>query len=183
MIIELTDEAWSDIKATKEAISNVCTQLGYEILNKEVTLPIRTIQESIEIPMRQQNNTKKLIICFMCLSVLISVLGQLAMSISYTQRQSKSIAVRKVMGATVPQAVWELSRPFVQLAVLASVLAMPITIWQINDYLNDFYFRIDFPWWLLLLSMFFTVIISLVSILWQTYKVANQNPIKSIRTE
>ena len=183
MIIELTDEAWSDIKATKEAISNVCTQLGYEILNKEVTLPIRTIQESIEIPMRQQNNTKKLIICFMCLSVLISVLGQLAMSISYTQRQSKSIAVRKVMGATVPQAVWELSRPFVQLAVLASVLAMPIAIWQINDYLNDFYFRIDFPWWLLLLSMFFTVIISLVSILWQTYKVANQNPIKSIRTE
>ena len=183
IIIELTDEAWSDIKATKEAISNVCTQLGYEILNKEVTLPIRTIQESLEIPMRQQNNTKKLIICFMCLSVLISVLGQLAMSISYTQRQSKSIAVRKVMGATVPQAVWELSRPFVQLSVLASVLAMPIAIWQINDYLNDFYFRIDFPWWLLLLSMFFTVIISLVSILWQTYKVANQNPIKSIRTE
>lgn len=183
IIIELTDEAWNDIKATKEAISNVCTQLGHEILNKEVTLPIRTIQESLELPMRQQNNTKKLIICFMSLSVLISVLGQLAMSISYTQRQSKSIAVRKVMGATVPQAVWELSRPFVQLAVLASVLAMPIAIWQINDYLNDFYFRIDFPWWLLLLSMFFTVIISLVSILWQTYKVANQNPIKSIRTE
>ena len=183
MIIELTDEAWNDIKATKEAINDVCTQFGHEFLNKEITIPIHTIQESIEIPMRQQNNTKKLIICFMSLSVLISVLGQFAMSISYTQRQSKSIAVRKVMGATVPQAVWELSRPFVQLAVLASVLAMPIAIWQINDYLNDFYFRIDFPWWLLLLSMFFTVIISLVSILWQTYKVANQNPIKSIRTE
>mgnify|MGYP002519054307 FL=1 len=183
MIIELTDDAWNDIKATKEAINDVCTQFGHEFLNKEVTIPIHTIQESIEIPMRQQNNTKKLIICFMSLSVLISVLGQFAMSISYTQRQSKSIAVRKVMGATVPQAVWELSRPFVQLAMLASVLAMPIAIWQINDYLNDFYFRIDFPWWLLLLSMFFTVIISLVSILWQTYKVANQNPIKSIRTE
>ena len=119
----------------------------------------------------------------MCLSVLISVLGQLAMSISYTQRLSKSIAVRKVMGATVPEAVWELSRPFVQLSVLAAVLAMPVAIWQIYDYLNGFYYRIDFPWWILVLSMALTVIISIVSVLWQTYKVANLNPVESIRTE
>jgi putative ABC transport system permease protein len=87
------------------------------------------------------------------------------------------------MGASVMGATWELSRPFLRLALIGSLLAMPIAIWQMNDYLEGFYKRIDFPWWLLILTMVLAIAISMLSVIWQAYSVARSNPIISLKTE
>ncbi|MEE1147375.1 MAG: FtsX-like permease family protein, partial [Bacteroidaceae bacterium] len=114
---------------------------------------------------------------------LISALGMFAMSVSYTDQQSKQIALRKVMGATVEGAAWELSRPFLLLSLLSSVIAVPISIKGMREYLEPFYYRIDFPWWVLVAAVLISLSVAVLSVLWQTLSVARRNPVESIRTE
>jgi hypothetical protein len=154
-----------------------------EVYGKDDITKVYTIEELLKLPMKKQRNTMLLIQCFMCLAVLISALGLYAFSISYSEQKSKQIALRKVMGASVMGATWELSRPFLRLALIGSLLAMPIAMWQMNDYLEGFYKRIDFPWWLLILTMVLAITISMLSIIWHSYSVAHSNPINSLKTE
>lgn len=183
MLIELSDEGIKDIRNTVKEIQKVCDDLSIEVYGREGITMVETIRECLEWPMKDQHNTMRLILCFMCLAVLISVLGLYAISISYTEQKRKQIALRKVMGASVKGATWELSRPFLCLALIASLFAMPIAIWQMNDYLEGFYNRIDFPWWVLILTMILTIAISMLSVIWQAYSVARSNPIISLKTE
>jgi ABC-type antimicrobial peptide transport system permease subunit len=119
----------------------------------------------------------------MFISVLISALGLFAMSISYTEQQSKQIALRKVMGATVMNASWHLARPFILLSLLASILSLPLVLKIWEKYQELFANRIDFPWWLFVLAIVITIALSIVSIIWQTLGVARRNPVESIKTE
>ena len=127
-----------------------------------------------------------LVLCFMTISILISALGLLAMSISYTEQQSKRIALCKVMGAETSGAVWELSKRFMALSLLAACFALPISVSGVKAVqisLESFYNRIAFPWYLITAAVLAIIAIAFVSIIGQTLKVARRNPIKSIRTE
>lgn len=183
ILVELSDEGIKDIRNTVKEIQKVCVDLSMEVYGRESLTKVETIKELLEWPMKDQRNTMLLIQCFMCLAVLISALGLYAFSISYSEQKSKQIALRKVMGASVLGATWELSRPFLRLALIGSLLAMPIAMWQMNDYLEGFYKRIDFPWWLLILTMVLAITISMLSIIWHSYSVAHSNPINSLKTE
>ena len=154
-----------------------------EAVGIEKEFPIQTIDEILTEPMEQMQSLLMMVLCFMFISVLISALGLLAMSISYTEQQSKNIALRKVMGATVLNASWHLARPFLLLSLIASLLALPLAIKVTEYYLEDYSNRIDFPWWALALAVVITLALALASIAWQTLKVARRNPIESIRRE
>ncbi len=119
----------------------------------------------------------------MLISVMISALGMFAMSVYYSEQQRRQIALRKVMGATVMDAAWTLSRRFLVMSVVAIVLATPLSIKVMRHYLQDFYNQIDFPWWVLVATALFTIIIAFASVISRTLKVAKQNPIESIKTE
>lgn len=146
-------------------------------------LSVVTVLEELAEPMKQQHNITTLVLCFMAVSVLISALGMLGMSISYSEQNSKQIALRRVMGATTGNAVWELARPFLLLSLLAALIAMPFAIMAIKRYLEDFYNRIDFPWWIIAVSLIISLLISLISVIWHALIVAHRNPVESIRTE
>lgn len=69
------------------------------------------------------------------------------------------------------------------LSLLVSLLALPLGIMVMQRYLEDFYYAIDFPWWVLLVSVALTLFIAFVSVIWHTLSVARRNPVDSIRTE
>ena len=133
--------------------------------------------------MEELESLLQMVLCFMFVSVLISALGLFAMSISYTEQQSKQIALRKVMGASVAGASWQLARPFLLLCLLAALLSMPLALKATQMYLELFPNRIDSTWWALALSVVLTLLLALASIAWQTLKVARRNPVESIKME
>ena len=124
-----------------------------------------------------------LVCIFTGLSVLISALGLFAMSIYYVEQHKKSIALHKIAGAETRQAVLLLSRPFMIASLIAIVIASPISIKLMQHYLEGFYNRIPFPWWVLFAAAVISLAISILSILSQTLKTACANPIESIKTE
>ena len=87
------------------------------------------------------------------------------------------------MGAETNGAVWELSKHFMALSLLAACFALPLSIKAVQTGLEPFSNRIAFPWHLIAVAVLTTVGIAIVSISGQTLKVARRNPIESIRTE
>jgi putative ABC transport system permease protein len=119
----------------------------------------------------------------MGLSVLISCLGLLGLVIYTTERRTKEIGVRKVLGATLSQLNMLLSKEFLSLVGLAFVIAAPLAYLGINSWLEDFAFKTNLSWWIFLLSGLGMGVIAIIIMSARTVSTAMKNPVKSLRTE
>ena len=166
-----------------KAIRETCREVCKEIIGIPKDLKIEYMEDYLRNELTGERKTMTLVLCFMVISILISALGLFAMSISYTEQQSKRAALCKVMGASIRSVVFELSRNFMLLSVMATVIAVPVSIQAMQHYLEEFYYRIEFPWHILFIAVGATWTIAFLSIIGQTLKVARRNPIESIQTE
>ena len=162
------------------AVKNVCREFAKETTGVPLEMYAYYLDEKLVDDLKGTRNTMLLVISFMVMAILISALGLFAMSLYYTEQQSRQIAVRKVFGAEVGSAVWTLSKSFMLMSVTAVVLAAPLAVWGITYYLQGFYTKIAFPWWAIILASLISLLISLLSVLGQTYSAATRNPVKTL---
>lgn len=170
-------------KEALAAVSDTWRQMAREYLGVPKETEIEFFEDEVNSSLSGKRNTMMLVSIFMVLSILISALGLFAMSVYYSEQQKKTIAMHKIAGADTRQAVFELSRPFIITSLIAIAIATPISIKIMQSYLEGFFNRIDFPWWVLPVAALISVAISVLSILGQTYKTANANPVESIKAE
>jgi putative ABC transport system permease protein len=88
-----------------------------------------------------------------------------------------------VLGASVFNIVGLLSKSFVKLVLMASVIAFPVAWWAMNNWLDDFPYRITIGWWMFGIAAVVAVVIALLTVSFQSIKAAVANPVKSLRTE
>ena len=165
------------------AVKNTCSMVTKEVRGMPLEMNCKYIDDILSDGLKTQRNTMSLVLTFMLVSILISALGMFAMSVYYGEQQRKQIALRKVMGATVANAVWTLSHRFLVMSSVAIVVAMPLSIKAMRHYLQDFTYQIPMPWWVLAAAALFTLVIAFLSIISRTLKVATSNPVESIKTE
>jgi putative ABC transport system permease protein len=120
---------------------------------------------------------------FSAFAVLIACLGLLGLSLFTTVQRTKEIGVRKVLGASIANIVVLLSKDFIRLVIIAFVIASPVAWTIMNNWLNDFAYRIDISAWIFIVAGSMAVIIALATISFQAIKAALANPVKSLRTE
>ena len=162
------------------AVKNVCREFAKETTGVPLEMYAYYLDEKLVDDLNGTKNTMLLVIFFMVMAILISALGLFAMSLYYTEQQSRQIAVRKVFGAEVSSAVWTLSKSFMIMSLVAVVLAVPFAVWGITNYLQAFYTKIAFPWWAIVLAALISLLISFISVLGQTYTAATRNPVKTL---
>ena len=100
-----------------------------------------------------------------------------------TIQRTKEIGVRKVLGASVSNILMLLSKDFVKLVLIASVIAFPVAWWVMHNWLEDFAYRINIGWGVFVLAASVALVIALATISFQAIKAAIANPVKSLRTE
>ncbi len=166
-----------------QAIRSTCKQVAKELTGIPTEMDVEYLDDTLANNLKDKHNMMVLIITFMGISILISALGLFGMSVYYGNQQKRQIALRKVMGASVGDAAWQLARRFLVSSIVAVVIAIPICVKLMQDYLMDFVYRIDFPWWLLAVGAVFTLLIAFVSVIGCTLRTALSNPIDSIKTE
>jgi putative ABC transport system permease protein len=120
---------------------------------------------------------------FAVLTVFISSLGLFALAAFATEKRTKEIGIRKVMGASVRQIVFLILREFVVLVLLAILLAGPITAYFLNSWLSDFSYRIDLPIWMFFLTGILALSIAIATVALHATRAAHANPIKALRYE
>lgn len=156
---------------------------AYEQVYPENDFSYSFLDESIAKFYQKEQQTQRLLKWATGFAILISCLGLLGLVIYTTNTRAKEISIRKVLGATVAQIVTVLSKDFVQLILIAFVIAAPIAWWASSDWLQNFSYRVNMSWWIYVLSGLGMVVIALLTLSLQTIKAATANPVKSLRTE
>ena len=125
----------------------------------------------------------RLVELFTLLSIVISLLGLLAMSAYYADEKSRDIAVRKVFGGTVETEAWHTIQDYMILVGIACLIGIPIAVFAAQEYLKDFIYRLEGYWWIFVVAVLLSVAIAFVSVLWQTLKAARTNPAIELKKE
>ncbi len=122
-------------------------------------------------------------ITFSVLAILIACLGLLGLITFAAEQRAKEIGVRKVLGANAGDIVSMLSKDFLKLVLIASFIAIPLAWLAMNRWLQEFAYRINISWWILVVAALLAVLIALATIFYQAIKAAIANPVESLRSE
>jgi putative ABC transport system permease protein len=141
------------------------------------------LDESFNKQYAAEQKQEKLSFVFTILAFIIACLGLLGLVIFTTAQRIKEIGIRKVLGASVGSVTIMLGKNFMQLVTIATVIAIPVSWFAMNKWLQDFAYRINIEWWMLALPGLVAIIIALVTVCIQAIKAAVANPVKSLRTE
>ncbi len=120
---------------------------------------------------------------FAGLAIFIACLGLFGLSSFSAQQRTKEIGVRKVLGASVGSIVSLLSGDFLKPVGIAILIASPIAWYVMNQWLQNFAYKINIEWWVFALAGLLAVGIALLTVSFQSIKAALMNPIKSLRSE
>lgn len=141
----------------------------------------------LDSQVQQQYQTEitlsRIINSFTGVAILISCLGLFGLAAFSAEQRNKEIAVRKVLGASVPGLVQLLSNDFIKLVAISFVIATPVAWWAMNKWLQSFVYRIDLSWWIFALAGLLALLIAIFTVSFQAIKAAIANPVKSLRTE
>jgi putative ABC transport system permease protein len=170
-------------KETK--ISDVVEKLQaeYNKVYPDTTFELVFVDEVVANFYRREQQMKKLLHWSTGLAVLISCLGLLGLVIHTTERRTKEIGIRKVLGASIMQINALLCKEFLSLVLIAFLIATPIAYYFLNDWLTDFAYRTNISLWVFLAGGVSMIFISILIMSFRTISTAMKNPVKSLKTE
>ena len=120
---------------------------------------------------------------FTILAILIASMGLFGLT-SYTIIQrKKEIGIRKVNGATIGQVLTLLNKDFVKWVALAFVIAVPISWYAMNKWLEGFAYKTELSWWIFALAGISALTIAMLTVSWQSFRAAVANPVEALRDE
>ncbi len=143
----------------------------------------RFMDEAFDNMYHTEQRIGKVALTFAVLAVLIACLGLFGLATYMAEQRTKEIGVRKVLGASVSNIVSMLSKDFLKLVIISTIVAFPVAWWFMNQWLQDFAFRINIGWAVFVIAGLTAILIALATISFQAIKAAIANPVKSLRTE
>jgi len=130
-----------------------------------------------------EKNISRLLAWATGLTIFISCLGLLGLVIYITNQRTKEIGVRKVIGASITQLILLLSKDFLKLIGLAILIALPISWWGSQKWLENFAYKTQLSWWVFAAGGASLLLIALIILGIRTLKAALANPVKALRSE
>ena len=168
----------TDMKSTIAYITNVWNQFspGYP-------LDYKFMDESYGAMYKSEEKLASLLWIFTMMAIFVGCMGLFGLAAFSAEQRTKEIGIRKVLGATMFNIMGLLSKRFVILILVASVIAFPVAWWAMNKWLQDFPYRITISWWMFAVAAVAALVIALITVSFQAIKAAFANPVKSLRTE
>jgi len=130
-----------------------------------------------------ERKTGLILAVFASLTIFIACLGLFGLTIFTAEQRTREIGIRKVLGSSVSGIVQLLSKEFVLLVAIAFVLAVPIGWWVMNKWLEGFVYRINISWIIFAQAAGIALLITIITMSFQSIKAALANPVQSLRSE
>ncbi|MFY8037187.1 MAG: ABC transporter permease, partial [Cyclobacteriaceae bacterium] len=123
------------------------------------------------------------ILLFAGLAIFVACLGLYALAAFTAEQRTKEIGIRKVMGASVPHLITMLSKEFMLLVLAAFVIGIPSGYYMMNHWLESFAYRTEITWAIFAAAGAISLLIAWFTVSFESFKAANNNPVKSLRAE
>lgn len=120
---------------------------------------------------------------FSIVAIIIACLGLLGLAMYSAETRTKEIGIRKVLGASVPNIISLISKEFLVLVLIANLIAIPVSFYLLNKWLENFAYRIEISWWVFVLSGGIALMIAFITVSFQALKAAAANPVDSLKYE
>jgi putative ABC transport system permease protein len=167
-----------NIQATISKIENL-----FSSMSPAFPFEYHFLDEAFEQQYKSDERFAKLISYAAILAIIIACLGILGLAVFSAENRTKEIGIRKVNGATIPEIMILLSTNFTKWTIIAFVLACPIGYFALDKWLESFAYRTEIKLWVFILAGLIALIISLATVVWQSWRAANRNPVDALRYE
>jgi len=151
--------------------------------NPEFPFEYNFIDDEYARKFDDEKRTGTLAALFAGLTIFISCLGLFGLATYMAENRVKEIGVRKVLGASVTGIVSLLSKDFLQLVLVAFIIAAPLSWWAMHKWLQAYPYRVSIQWWVFMLAAVLSMGIALVTVSYQALRAALANPARSLRSE
>jgi putative ABC transport system permease protein len=155
----------------------------FKRLVPSASFDFRFVDQDYALKFRQEQRIGKLSGIFAILAIFISCLGLFGLASFVAERRTKEIGIRKILGASVANLWSMLSKDFVVLVIISCIVAIPISYYFMNTWLQKYNYRTEMSWWIFFIPSISALAITLLTVSFQAIKAAVMNPVKSLRSE
>jgi putative ABC transport system permease protein len=166
------------LQAARNSISEIWKQLI-----PDYALNIESVKERFEWYHRSDTNFAKLIVSCCLISLFLSMIGLFAISFHSSRKRTKEIGIRKINGATIKGVMLLLNRDFFRWIIIAFIIACPVAWYIMHRWLQGFAYKTELSWWIFVSAGLITVIVTLLTVSWQSWRAATRNPVEALRYE
>jgi putative ABC transport system permease protein len=167
-----------DIKATIDFIETT-----WKRFSKDEKCRYNFLDQSLVNLYDREKRTGTIATIFSCLAIFIACLGLFGLAAFITEQRTKEIGIRKVVGASVSEIIFTISKPFMLWVLIANLIAWPAAYLVMFGWLQNFAYRTTIHIWVFLVAGIAAFIISLLTVGFQAFIAARSNPIDSLRSE
>jgi putative ABC transport system permease protein len=139
------------------------------------------LNENVKKLYEAEARTSRILTISTAIALIISCLGLYGLSVYVAERRTKEIGIRKVVGASVSTIIGMLSKEYVRLIVISFVISIPIGYYFMNEWLESFAYRIQPGVMVFLISGIVSFAIAWLTISFESFRVANRNPVETLR--
>lgn len=172
-----------DINLDNVSVTMASIEKTWNKMNPNDIYSYQFLDEHIATFYKSEDLMLKLIKVFSLIAIFIGCLGLYGLVFFMAVQKNKEIGIRKVLGGSFGNILWIFGKEFSKLIVVAFCIAAPVGYWLMNNWLQDFQFRIHLTIWIFVTVISTTFLICLLTVGYQSIKAAVANPIKSLRTE
>ncbi len=171
-------KAGSDMRAAMEHVKTSLSQF-----DSEYPFSVRFYDEVIQRTYEKELKISTLISLFSLVAIFISIVGVFGLVVFESEYKRKEIAVRKILGSTTGQILYMFNKSYLWILIICFVLAAPLAWYGVSRWLENFAYRTPMYWWVLPIAFLLVGLITAITVTYQNWHVANENPVNNIKSE
>ena len=149
----------------------------------EVPFTYEFASDAYAVKFEMEERIGRLSTVFAALAIIISCLGLFGLAAYVAEQKTKEIGIRKVVGASIFSLWGYLTRDFMILVFTSSVIAIPLAWLGMEQWLQDYEYRVTIGWWVFGITVAGAMLLAIVTVSYQAIRAARLNPVKSLRSE
>lgn len=185
---DATDRLYTNVYVRMTAGTDPATAIQIlhdelEALSPGYPFDIHPFDKQLERTYKNEQRLATLISLFSLLAVLISIAGVFGLVVFDSEYRRKEIGIRRVMGASVGNILLMFNKSYLWILLVCFIIACPIAWYAVNEWLQSFAYRVPSYWWIFPVALLIVGSVTLLTVTYQNWHAANENPVNSLKSE
>ena len=163
----------------------VIKRLGelYKQFSPDEIFEVEYLTDQVKNFYNTERNQARIIGAFSLLAILLSMMGLFGMALISISKRTKEVGIRKVNGASVSEILYLINIDFIRWVLISIVVSVPVSVYLMSEWLKRFAYKTELSWWIFASAGISAILIAMLTLSWQSWRAATQNPVKSLRYE